>query len=177
VTFQQRLMVIAALAIVLAVPALVRRASEPVGIRSGRAAQIAFWLLVASSALLAVGLVSRTLLRHEIQIAPLLIALGLVWVRPRWAASAGAPLFAFWFLIMGAIWLFLLGIARIVTGTYTPAEITLSAIIGAATLLGLVAAYRRGSPGPLLAHLGTTVAFAILQFSALWLSTQSFVTR
>jgi hypothetical protein len=176
-TFQERLMIIAAVATVLALPAHSRRTLEPANVRSGQVRSIVLCLLVVAGALLVVGLASRTLLRHVIQMAPLVLALFLACLRPAWAVSAAAPLFAFWFLIMGAIWLFLLGMARIVTGTYTPAEITLSIIIGFAALIGLIAAYRRGSPGPLVAQLGTTVAFAVLQWTALWLSTQSFATR
>jgi hypothetical protein len=124
-----------------------------------------------------VGIVSHTLLRHVIQIAPLLLALALSLRRSAWSVSAAALLFAFWFLIMGAIWLFLLGVARIVSGTFTPAEITLTVIIGAASLLGLGAAYRRGTTVPIVARLGTVTAFGVLQFAAMWLSAQPFVAR
>jgi hypothetical protein len=175
--FQQRLMIITVLAAALALPVVARRASETAHIRSHFGGQMAIWLLVVASALVVVGVVSQTLVRHAIQIAPLAIALGLLAFRPAWAVSAAAPLFAFWFLIMGAIWLFLLGIARILTGTFSTAEVTLTVIIGVASALGLGAAYRRGITGSMVVHLGTIGVFAILQFVALWLSTQSFVTR
>ena len=94
-----------------------------------------------------------------------------------WGVSAAAPLFAFWFLVMCAIWLFLLGVARIFTGTFTVAEITLTVVIGVACLFGLGTASRRGPTIPFGARLGTIAAFAVLQFAEMWLSVQPFITR
>jgi hypothetical protein len=130
---------------------------------------------VVSGALIAVGIVSQTLLRHVVQIVPLVAALGLLARRSAWGVSAATPLFTFWFLIMGAIWLFLLGVARIVSGTFTAAEVILTVIIGAASLLGLGAASRRGTTLKVLPRLGIIAAFAVLQFAAMWRSTQPFV--
>ena len=56
--------------------------------------------------------------------------------RPAWGVSAAATLLAFWFLVMGAIWLFLLGVARIFTGTFTTAEIALTVLIGIGASFG-----------------------------------------
>ena len=179
-TFQQKLMIITAIAVVIAGLVLRRRSvamPSSVSLRSRFGGRVATWLTVVAAALLVVGIVSHTVLRHIIQIAPLLGALGLLLRRSAWGVSAAAPLFAFWFLIMCAIWLFLLGVARIVTGTFTPAEITLTVIIGAASLLGLGTAYRRGTTIPIVARLGTVTAFAVLQFAAMWLSAQPFVAR
>src|SRR5437763_902113 len=63
--------------------------------------------------LLLVGVVSSTLLRHAVQVIPLVIALIAVARRSDWAGYLALPVFLFWFLISFAIWLFLLGIARI----------------------------------------------------------------
>lgn len=177
-TFQQRLMIITALAAVLAVVVLTRKpisTPSPARAMSGSGGLVATWLAVVAGALIVVGVVSHTLLRHFIQIAPLVVALGLLAWRSAWGVSAAAPLFAFWFLIMGAIWLFLFGVARIVSGTFTPAEVTLTVIIGVACLLGLSTAYRRGTTLALRARLGTIAVFAVLQFAAMWLSVQPFV--
>jgi len=172
-------MIITALAVVIATTVLARK---PIATlrdarersRSGRI--VAVWLAVVAAALVVVGVVSDTLLRHVIQIAPLVMASSLPR-RYAWRLSAAAPLFAFWFLIMGAIWLFLLGVARIVTGTFTTAEIGLTIIIGVASLLGLVAVYRRGTTIPIAARVGTIGVSAVLQFAAMWLSVQPFVAR
>ena len=133
---------------------------------------VAIWLAVVAAALVAVGIVSHTLIRHAIQIAPLLLALIFMPRRPAWGVSAASPLFAFWLLLMGAIWLFLFGVARIVTGTFTTVEVALTVVIAVASVLGLVTAYRRGTTISMVARLGMIVMFAILQFAAMWLSLQ-----
>jgi len=173
-------MIITALAAVTAAIVLARKpVSTPscARVMSRFRGLVAAWLAVVAGALLVVGIVSDTLLRHIIQIAPLVVALSLLPRRFDWGVSAAAPLFAFWLFVMGAIWLFLLGVARIVTGTFTPVEVILTVIIGLASLLGLGTAYRRGTAIPILARLGTIVTFAVLQFAAMWFSVQPFVTR
>ncbi len=178
-TFQQKLMVITTFAALIAIAALSRKPSS-----SPRAGAtlifgegVALWLGVVAGALIVVGIVSHTLLRHFIQIAPLVVAVSLLVRRSPWGVNAAAPLFAFWFLVMGAIWLFLFGVARIFTGTFTPTEVTLTVIIGAASLLGLGATYRRGTTTPLVPRVFAIVILAILQFAAMWLSVQPFVAR
>ena len=90
-TFEQRLMIMAALAGVLAA-ALVRRKPGPTESRT-RVPRgdglVAASLAVVSVALLAVGVVSHTLVRHIIQTAPVIVALGLVAGRPAWGPGPG----------------------------------------------------------------------------------------
>ena len=74
-------------------------------------------------ALLLVGVVSGTVLRHLVQIVPILIGLALLARRPDWGAYAAIPIFTFWALIVVLIWLFLLGLSRIANGHYTPIEV------------------------------------------------------
>jgi hypothetical protein len=177
-TFQQKLMIMTALAALIAVAVLTRTpvsTSSPGRVTSRVGGLVAAWLAVVAGALVVVGIVSHTLLRHFIQIAPLVVALSLLARQSAWGVSAAAPLFAFWFLVMGAIWLFLLGVARIFAGTFTAAEVTLTVIIGVACLLGLGTASRRGTTIPFGARLGTIAAFAVLQFAAMWLSVQPFI--
>jgi hypothetical protein len=128
------------------------------------------WLAVVACALLFVGIVSHTLFRRIVQSAPLVVGMIVLTRRSAWGVSASAALFAFWFVVMGAIWLFLLGLARFLTGTFTPAEITLTVIIGAASLLGLGTAYRRGTDIALVPRLGAAAVFLALQVAAMWLS-------
>ena len=52
------------------------------------------------------------------------------------------PILAFWLFIMLLIWLYLLGIARVVTGHFTPAEVSLTVVIGLACVVGLGASAR-----------------------------------
>jgi len=135
---------------------------------------MATWLAVVATALIVVGIVSHTLVRHVIQIAPLIAALLLLIRRSAFGVTAAVPLFAFWFLIMASIWLFLLGIARIFTGTFPPVEIALTLIIGLASFMGLATAYREGTATPTVARLRWVVGFAALQYAAIWLSVQPF---
>ena len=179
-TFQQKLIIITALAALIGVAVLMRTpvsTSSPGRVRSRFGGIVAAWLAVVAGALVVVGIVSDTLLRHVIQIVPLVVALGLLARYSAWGVSAAAPLFAFWFLVMGAIWLFLLGVARIFTGTFTVAEIALTVVIGVACLFGLGTASRRGPTIPAGARIGTIAVFAVMQFAAMWLSVQPFISR
>jgi hypothetical protein len=174
-TFHEKLAALAALAAVLGI-AIVARPSAGLWPATPRSANApTAWLLVVALALIAVGVVSATLLRHVVQIAPLVLAAVIAAVRPRWAACVAAPLFVHWLLVMIAIWLFLLGVARIFTGTFSPAEVVLTIVIGGAALLGLLSCYRRRHDTPSFPAICGTALFAFLQFAAMWLSTQPVV--
>ena len=145
--------------------------------KPGVGSSTATYLAIIAAALLLVGVVSRTPIRHLVQIAPLVLALVFSYRRSVWGVVAAVPLFAFWLLIMSGIWLFLLGIARVFPGTFSPIEITLTLVIGTASIAGLAAAYRQNVSTPVAARLVTVIVFAILQFGAMWLSVQPFVAR
>jgi hypothetical protein len=174
-TFQQKLALLTAIAAGLAI-ACVAGPSRPQPVTARFAGAPAFWLLVVASALIMVGVVSGTVLRHVVQIAPLVLGAAIIAIRPSWAACIAAPLFAFWLLVMGAIWLFLLGVSRFLTGTFIPAEIALTILIGAGAMLGLAAVYQR-RPVPMVGALCGIAALALLQFGAMWLSTLPLVAR
>ena len=53
-----------------------------------------------------VGIESGTLVRHLVQIIPVLLALGLVIQRPEIGSAAAVAVFALWTLIMVLIWLY-----------------------------------------------------------------------
>jgi hypothetical protein len=185
-TFHQKIAVVAALAAVIGLVVIapkrggtLSRASGTLGPASG-SGFVTLWLAVVGGALIVVGFVSNTVLRHLIQIAPFYIALGLLMRGSSLGVSAAAPLFAAWLLIMGAIWLFLLGLARIFMGNFTPVEVALTIVIGVGSMVGLGAAWRRSSRdrGSWSIRAVTVVAFAFMQFAALWLSVQPyFATR
>jgi hypothetical protein len=172
-TFLQKLIVLTAIAVMIAVGALARGRAEA----AAPARATATWLAVITIALIIVGIVSHTLLRHAVQVAPLVVAIVLSFRASRVAVAAAAPLFAFWLLVMAAIWLFLLGIARIFSGTFTPVEITLTIIIGIASVLGLLSTFVRGAEALTVGRIGTVLGFAMLQFAAMWVSVQPFVAR
>jgi hypothetical protein len=127
--------------------------------------------------LLAVGMVSGTMVRHIIQVLPAAVALVLAIRRVSWAYYAALPIFAFWLLIMVAIWLFLLGIARITSGHFTPAEIALTLLIGGACAVGLSQAFAPRPPASRGQRAAWTIVFALLQIAAMWLSLQEPFAR
>ena len=167
-TFYQKLQITSALAALVALLVLGR--APP---RGGRDSTT-IWLAILTGALILVGIVSDTMIRHLIQIAPLVVAILLSLSRSGAASAAAAPLFAFWLLLMGAVWLFLLGVARIVTGTVPPIEIALTVVIGAASAVGLALTHRQGTALTFAGRLGTVIVFALLQYAAMWLSTRPF---
>lgn len=119
--------------------------------------------------LLLVGAVSHLPIRHVIQVTPAAIAAVFVARAGRAARYAALPIFLLWLLIMVAIWLFLLGLARVVTGHFTTAEIVLTVVIGLSSLWGIVVVLRRPRARPLPAIV-FFILFAALQWSGLWLS-------
>jgi hypothetical protein len=139
---------------------------------------LALSLLTILVSLLLVGAVSGTILRHAVQVVPIVGAGAALWRRLAWGRFAALPLFAFWLLIMSLIWLFLLGLARVITGRYTPAEVALTVAIGMASLVGIVAAVRGPARPAWWAAGGAFLAFGALQLGAMWLSVQPlFATR
>lgn len=127
--------------------------------------------------LLLVGVVSTTPLRHFIQVVPAMIALGCVWRRIDWSGYAALPVFLVWLLIMSLIWLFLLGIAHIITGTFSTAERVLTITSGLSCVIGIGATFRVGSP-KWWRRVVAFVFFALLTIAAVWVSLQpSFAQR
>ena len=126
--------------------------------------------------LVLVGFVSGTPLRHFIQVMPALVVLVAAVRRVTWASWAALPVFAFWFVIMLVIWLWLLGLARIITGNFTASEVALTILIGSCAVAGVVATVwspsRAGAAGRCVSFL----LFAALQVIAMWLSLQPSVS-
>jgi hypothetical protein len=177
-SFQQKLLIITGLAISIALIVVVRRSvggTSGDGARTHFTAPIATSLALVAGALIVVGIVSHTLIRHVIQIVPLIMAIILLIRWPAIGVPAAVPLLGFWLLIMGGIWLFLLGLARVFTGTFSPAEIALTIVIGFGCLFGITMAYQQVIAAPLGWRLGTVIVFAALQFAAMWLSVQPSV--
>jgi hypothetical protein len=121
-------------------------------------------------ALLVVGVVSHGIIWHVVQTAPLWIAIVLGTQRSdlgKWAALSS---FLFWLLLMIAIWLFLLGWARIVSGTFTVTEIAMTIVVGVASTLGIVAGLRMrtATRTPVLA--ATVLGVTLLDLIAFWVS-------
>ena len=89
-------------------------------------------------ALVLVGAVSDTIPRHLVQIVPLVLVAGLVLGRNPSASYAAVGLCAFWAVIMGLIWLYLLGLSGVVSGAYSAVEIALTVGIAVFSVLGIL---------------------------------------
>jgi hypothetical protein len=128
--------------------------------------------LVLVGALIVVGVVSGGIVRHIIQTGPVLVASFLVLRGAASAAWGAVAAFLVWLFIMTCIWLFLLGIARVITGHYSPTEIAMTVVVAIAAVIGIVAALRARRETTFIRGLCFFVLFAVLQVAALWLSFQ-----
>ena len=138
-------------------------------------------LVLVMAGLIAVGLVSGTLIRHLVQILPL-VAAYLLLRRSCGAGSYGAwiavGLLAFWFAIMVLIWLFLLGISDVASGTYTFVEIILTVGIAGGCLFGVVAGLRRAQSPAWSRRAATVLVTWLVQYGVMLLSfSEPFVNR
>jgi hypothetical protein len=92
----------------------------------------------------------------------------------KWAAL---PCLLFWLTVMIFVWLFLLGWARIVSGHFSPTEIAMTLVVGAASVVGLwVSLHWRTAVRPITAAVMFLV-FGALQFLAFWLSLIPYIAR
>ena len=68
------------------------------------------------------------------------------------------------------IWLYLIGVANIVSGTFSPAEIALTMLIGISCVWGIVASLRASSGVRPSMRLVVFLTLLALQVSAMWVS-------
>jgi hypothetical protein len=90
------------------------------------------------AALYVVGFVSRTELRHVVQTLPLWVGVMLGYLGARMARWVALPLFLIWLILMSLIWLYLLGLANVIHGHFSPVEIAMTVIVGISSLVGIV---------------------------------------
>ena len=121
-------------------------------------------------ALLVVGVVSHGVIRHIVQTAPLWVAIVLGTRRSDLGKWAALPSFVFWLLLIIAIWLFLLGWARIVSGTFTVTEIAMTIVVGAASTLGIVTGLRMRTATRRAVAVATVLGVTLLDLIAFRLS-------
>lgn len=119
-------------------------------------------------ALYVVGAVSHGSLRHEVQTLPLWVPVVAGFNRKEFARWCALPCFLFWLLCMTLIWLFLVGWSHAISGHFSPVEIAMTIVIGAASAAGIVLALRRmhwSWPG-----FGLFAVFAVLQVAVFRIS-------
>ena len=134
--------------------------------------RIAYCALALIGALLIVGVVSNGVGRHLSQTAPawFVVVLGLRGSGlTRWAA---APIFTIWLVIMVLIWLFLLHIANILHGRFSPTEIAMTIIVALSAVCAFAFSFRDSAGASRAAALVVFMLAAVLQCAALWLSVQ-----
>jgi cation transport ATPase len=132
--------------------------------------QLALCCLTMIIALWIVGVASGEILRHLIQTLPIWIGVILGFRNSQWTKSAALPFFIFWFAIMTLIWLFLLGWSRIVRGHYSPTEIAMTIVIGAAAFLGIIFCAKMKTQIKFIQAAALFVLTALAQYIAMYVS-------
>ena len=117
-----------------------------------------------------VGIASGEIVRHLIQTLPIWIGVILGFRNSQWTKSAALPFFIFWLAIMTLIWLFLLGWSRIVRGHYSPTEIAMTIVIGAAAFLGIIFCARMKSQIKFIHAAAAFALTALAQYIAMYVS-------
>jgi len=105
-------------------------------------------LVIIVALVVGVGLAAGLVLRHVVQTLPLWIGVLAGARRSRAVGWIGLPMFLFWLVLMSLIWLYLLGIARVISGHFSPIEIAMTILVGAAGIVGIAGPVPvgRGSP-------------------------------
>ena len=127
-------------------------------------------LIGLALALLLVGIVSDTSLRHIVQTLPIFVAAGVVTLRPDWGAYAALPIFLFWIFIVVMIWLFLLGLSHVANGHYTAIEVASTVFMAGLSVSGVVRSVPLGRPLRPIGRVLAVISFGALQVAAMWVS-------
>jgi hypothetical protein len=133
-----------------------------------RALAICALLLIA--ALYFVGVNSHGVLRHIVQTAPVWVAVVLGMQRSAWSKWVALPCFVVWLLLMSLIWLFLLGWAHLISGTFPPIEIAMTLVVGASAIIGIFLALRLHTGLPASRASVAFLGMLVLQIVALRIS-------
>jgi len=138
---------------------------------------IAFCALSVLAALYVVGVVNHEILRHFVQTLPLWFAIFAGFRQQELAKWSSLPSFIIWLVLMVFIWLFVLGWAKLISGHFTPLEIVLTVVVGAASLMGLTVGYRWQTRLSWGKALWVFAIFIVLQLLALRISFLPSIAR
>jgi len=127
-------------------------------------------LVLIAALVLGVGIVSHGVLRHIVQTVPMWIAIVLAIRGSGYAKWAALPCFWFWLVLMIEIWLFLLGVNHLISGTFTPIERAMTIVVAIASAVAIMKSIRTRSGVPLVPAVATFVAVTVLQFCLMRLS-------
>ena len=127
-------------------------------------------LLIIFALVLGVGLASNLVLRHMVQTVPFWVAVVLGFRRSHATSWAALPLFLFWLVLMVLIWGYLLGVSHLVNGHFSPVEIVMTIIVGAAAIVGIACFVRFKSYLSLAGKASLFVLMAVFQWGCFQLS-------
>jgi hypothetical protein len=136
---------------------------------------IALCCLAVLFALYVVGAVSHGVLRHVVQTLPLWVPIVLGFRGSELAKWSALPCLIFWLGIMVLIWLSLMGWSHIVSGRFSPLEITMTLAVGAACLAGAGLALRWRTTTRPLSAAAIEALFSVLQLVALRVSMLPYI--
>jgi hypothetical protein len=127
-------------------------------------------LVIIAALVLGVGLPGHMLIRHLVQTLPLWAGVIYGFRRSRATGWLALPLFVFWLALMTLIWLYLLGLSKLMSGHFSPLEIAMTITVGAASIAGIIsfAPFRKSLPAPTAAAF--IVALLAIQFVCLRIS-------
>src|SRR3954468_17210845 len=131
---------------------------------------LAFCALFLIGALYVVGIVSHGVVRHIVQTAPVWLTVVLALRRSAWSKWTALPCFLFWLSLMALIWLFLLGWAHVVSGSFTIIEIAMTLVVGLCSVVGMVLAARMKTEIRAISASGASLGILILQLLAFRIS-------
>jgi len=127
--------------------------------------------------LLGIGLASGEIVRHIVQATPATALTLLAWRWPALARWALAPVFGFWLLIAVCIGLFLAHLPSPLSGTFNPAERTLTGGLALVSLTGFSLFPRIQRPLAWPAGLGVAALGLAAQVAALAISLQPAIAH
>lgn len=133
--------------------------------------------LILIVSLYVVGIVSHGIIRHAVQTAPLWLAVWLGFRRSPWAKWAALSPFVLWLLLMINIWLLLLGLPHLLSGTFSPIEIAMTITVAVAAVVGIATALSVRTVISWTSAVGTLLLMTCAQLFALWVSFQRGVSR
>jgi len=136
-----------------------------------RARRIALCCLAIIVALVGgVGLATGLVIRHLVQTAPVWIGVTLGMRGSRAVGWFTSPVFAFWLMLMTVIWLYLAGWSTLISGHFSPFEIAMTLVVGAACAIGLWLDARSLAGVRATTAAGLIVIAAAAQAFCFWLS-------
>ena len=133
--------------------------------------------LVLIVSLYIVGIVSHGIIRHIVQTAPVWLVVWLGFRRSPWTKWAILSPFVLWLLLMINIWMLLLGLPHLLSGTFTSIEIAMTITVGVAAVVGIANALRVRTTVPWTSAVRMLLLMACVQVFALWVSLQRGVSR